>query len=252
MMPILQCENLTKTYGNRVVLPGVSLELRRGEVAALLGASGCGKSTLLDILAGFTRPDAGEVRLEGRPCTKPGPERGVVFQDAALFPWLSAGDNIVLGVAANGCPREQAVRRAGDWLDRVGLTDCAARPPTKLSGGQRQRVALARALALEPRVLLMDEPFAALDAITGEQMQALFASLQSRLNMAALLVTHDMTEACLLADVVHIMGTGRGLVHSLLIEEPRPRNMTDAAFTVNLLRLRRFLGEVGDGETAAR
>ena len=247
MSIFLRCEHIVKVYGESVVLPGVSLEPPQGGVTALLGASGCGKTTLLNILAGFVRPDSGEVTLRGRICSRPGPDRGVVFQDSALFPWLDARDNVALGLRAGGASRKRAADKAEEWLERVGLADCAERFPAALSGGQRQRVALARALALEPEVLLMDEPFAALDAMTREQMQILLASLQERLHMTVLLVTHDMAEACLLADVALVMGTGRGIVRGMSIRDARPRDMTDSSFAANLTGIRRLMSEAAAG-----
>lgn len=241
MSDFFHCENIVKRYGERMILPGVSLTPRPHGITALLGASGCGKTTLLDILAGFTTPDTGAVYLRGRPCGGPGPDRGVVFQEAALFPWMSAADNVAAGLVANGLSKQQAQDTAAMWLERVGLAEHATQFPSELSGGQRQRVALARVLALEPEVLLMDEPFAALDAMTREQMHVLVADLQSRLNTTILLVTHDMAEACLLANDIHIMGTGQGIIHSFSIDLPRPRDITDANLNAVIRQLRQHM-----------
>lgn len=231
MRPFFGCSGIRKTFGAgaeaRLVLPGVSLALRRGGIAALVGASGCGKTTLLHILAGFDAPDAGSVELEGRPCRGPGPDRAVVFQEAALFPWLTALENVAFGLKAAGVPEGERRRRAREMLSLVGLSDQASHLPAELSGGQKQRVSLARVLALRPPVLLMDEPFAALDAITREQMQGLLIALHARLNMGIVLVTHDMEEALLLADDVFIMAPGRGIVASRALPFPRPRDPLD-------------------------
>ena len=177
MTPFFACSGIWKSFrkggGSRLVLPGVSVAVPRGGVLALIGASGCGKTTLLNILAGFDVPDAGTVTLEGRPCGGPGPDRAVVFQEPALFPWLTALENVEIGLEAAGVPPDARRARALDMLALTGLSGREGQIPAELSGGQKQRVALARVLALSPPVLLMDEPFAALDAITREQMQPL-------------------------------------------------------------------------------
>ena len=221
--PILEARGIIKGYaGGALVLPGVTLTLGQGDILALLGPSGCGKSTLLGVLAGFLPADAGEVLLDGRPCGGPGPERVVVFQEDALFPWLTALENVALGLGAAGLPKAARREQARAMLARVGLSGFEGRLPGALSGGMRQRVALARVLALSPRVLLMDEPFAALDAITRGQMHELLIELHATMNMAILLVTHDVAEAVRLADVVHVMGrAGSGLAASLAVAAPR-------------------------------
>lgn len=216
---LLMASDITKSYAGRVVLPAVDLDLSPGKIVALLGPSGCGKTTLLNILAGFEQPDKGEVRLRNEPCAGPGPDRAVVFQDDALFPWLTALENTD--------PRGVRQKEAGELLRLVGLHGFEHHLPRELSGGMRQRVALARALALRPDILLMDEPFASLDAITREQMQDLLLELHSRFGMATLLVTHDVREATLLADTVLVM-TGNGhLAVRLDLPWPRPRCRID-------------------------
>lgn len=229
--PFFGCSGVRKTFGKgktaRLVLPGVTLSLPRGGIAALLGASGCGKTTLLNILAGFDAPDAGVVELEGRPCGGPGPERAVVFQEAALFPWLTALENVEFGLKAAGVSGQRRRSRALEMLSLVGLSGHEPQLPSELSGGQKQRVALARVLALASPVLLMDEPFAALDAITRGQMQALLVSLHARMGMGIVLVTHDVEEALLLADEICVMAPGRGIVASRRVCAPRPRDPVD-------------------------
>ncbi len=215
---------------SRTILPGVSLRLRHGEILALLGPSGCGKSTLLNILAGFSRPDAGSVLLDGQPCRSPGPKRAVVFQEDALFPWLTALENVTMGLRAAGKGRAARRAEAERMLARVGLAGFERHLPKALSGGMRQRLALARVLALEPRVLLMDEPFAALDAITREQMHELLIALHQAMNMSILFVTHDVSEAVQLADAILVMGqAGQGVVRRFPLPAPRPRVRTDSA-----------------------
>ena len=208
MRPYFACVGVRKAFAGRVVLPGVDLSLRQGSVTALVGASGCGKSTLLHILAGFLPPDAGEIFLTGAPCAKPGPERVMAFQDDALFPWLSVAENVALGLRQAGFSRQDCRRRVATVLEQVGLGAWGAALPSVLSGGMRQRAALARALALRPKLLFLDEPFAALDAITRLRMQILLARLQADAGLTVMLVTHDVGEACLLADTVHLMEAG--------------------------------------------
>ena len=205
--PFFACSGIWKSFRkggeSRLVLPGVSVAIPRGGVLALIGASGCGKTTLLNILAGFDAPDAGTVTLEGRPCGGPGPDRAVVFQEPALFPWLTALENVEIGLEAAGIPSAARRARALDMLTLTGLSGRENQIPAELSGGQKQRVSLARVLALSPPVLLMDEPFAALDAITREQMQLL------------------------LGDEVCVMAPGQGIVASRRVEVPRTGDVTD-------------------------
>jgi len=214
MTPFFACSGIWKSFrkggGARLVLPGVSVAVPRGGVLALIGASGCGKTTLLNILAGFDVPDAGTVTLEGRPCGGPGPDRAVVFQEPALFPWLTALENVEIGLEAAGVPPDARRARALDMLALTGLSGREGQIPAELSGGQKQRVALARVLALSPPVLLMDEPFAALDAITREQMQSLLMALHARIGMGIVLVTQDVKEALLLRDEFCVMALRAG------------------------------------------
>ena len=238
------CRNLQKSYGGRSVLPGIDLTLQPGSITAFIGASGCGKSTLLRVVAGLESPDAGEMLLEGVPCGGPGMDRVMVFQDDALFPWLSVAENVIFGLENAGMPPALRQQRARELLALVGLEQWEQSLPSMLSGGMRQRVALARALVLRPKLLLLDEPFAALDAITRSRMQALLASLQARTGVTVLMVTHDVAEACLLADTVHLMGTGAGIVESWAVEAPRPRDVDDPALVPFRARLRATLEAV--------
>lgn len=238
------CRNLQKSYGGRSVLPGIDLTLQSGSITAFIGASGCGKSTLLRVVAGLESPDAGEMLLEGVPCGGPGMDRVMVFQDDALFPWLSVAENVIFGLENAGMPPALRQQRARELLALVGLEQWEQSLPSTLSGGMRQRVALARALVLRPKLLLLDEPFAALDAITRSRMQALLASLQARTGVTVLMVTHDVAEACLLADTVHLMGTGAGIVESWAVEAPRPRDVDDPALVPFRARLRATLEAV--------
>jgi ABC-type nitrate/sulfonate/bicarbonate transport system ATPase subunit len=227
-------EGIAKAYcvgsARRTVLPGITFSMRRGDILALLGPSGCGKSTLLNILAGFEHPDAGYVLLDGAERGSPGPDRAVVFQEDALFPWLTALENIELGLQAAGRSKAQRRDESARMLGLTGLEGFEHHLPRMLSGGMRQRLALARVLALNPQVLLMDEPFVALDAITREQMHDLLISLHQELAMTVIFVTHDVREAVKLADTVLVMGrSGLGIMRGFHVPYNRPRMEDDAA-----------------------
>ena len=244
--PILRADGVAKRYpvggAEQTVLPGLSLDLAPGEFLALLGPSGCGKSTLIGVLAGFLKPDAGRVLLAGRPAGGPGPDRAVVFQEDALFPWLTARENITLGLRARGASRDERRAAAARLLARVGLAGRESSLPRELSGGMRQRLALARVLALEPLVLLMDEPFAGLDAITREQMQDFLLELRAEWRTAMLLVTHDVEEAVKLADRILVMGRGEaGLLAEFRLDQPAPRDLDGEPLRALRARIRELL-----------
>ncbi|MQY27563.1 ABC transporter ATP-binding protein [Nocardia aurantia] len=225
-------ENLTRAFGARRVLDGIGLTVRRGEFLALLGASGSGKTTLLRILAGLDRPDAGTVLVPRA--------RTVVFQEPRLIPSQRVLGNVTIGLPRGATTRETA--RAA--LAEVGLADHARAWPATLSGGEAQRVALARALVREPELLLLDEPFAALDALTRLRMQDLVADLCARHHPAVLLVTHDVDEAIRLADRVAVLRDGR-LVTDETVTVARPRDPGDPDFTALRRRLLADLGVTG-------
>ncbi|ALM87370.1 sulfonate ABC transporter ATP-binding protein [Bordetella sp. N] len=216
---------VSRNFDGRAVLQDVSLDLNEGEFIALIGKSGSGKSTLLRILSGLDGQAQGHIEAA--------PRTGYVFQDARLVPWKRVWENITLGVAAGRTARRAM---AVDLLREVGLEDRVDAYPATLSGGQAQRCALCRALLREPRLLLLDEPFGALDALTRMQMQTLVAGLWARHRMAALLVTHDVEEALLLADRVLVLDQGR-IVSSLTVTLPRPRSRTLPALQVLRERL---------------
>jgi len=195
---VIEVSGCSKSFGTVAVLDDVSLHAGRGEVVALLGPSGCGKSTLLRILAGFEQADRGQVLVDGRPVTGPGPDRGVVDQAATLFPWLSLRDNVAWGPKAAGHPDARAV--ADRLLEETGLTAFAEAPVSTLSGGMRQRGAVAQSIATGPPVLLLDEPFGALDAQTRIQMHEWLRELLDHRGTTVVLVTHDVDEALMLAD----------------------------------------------------
>ncbi|MCW2848771.1 MAG: transporter related protein [Marmoricola sp.] len=223
----------------RQALDGFDLEVRAGEFLCLLGPSGCGKSTLLNLLAGFSEPDGGEVLVDGTPVTGPGPERGVLFQTPMLFPWLNTLDNVLYGPRARGEKGAAPRKRATDLLQTVGLADAAASYPHELSGGMRHRAAFARVLVNQPRLLLMDEPFGALDAITRAAMQRFLLELWERDRMTVVFVTHDVEEAVLLGDRICVMSGSPGRTRAVFdVDLPRPRDleMTDTLEFVHLKR----------------
>ncbi|MFH9740911.1 ABC transporter ATP-binding protein [Streptomyces roseolus] len=218
----VRLEGLSLGYGSAPVLERTDLEFPAGSFTALLGPSGCGKSTVLGAVAGFVPPVTGRVTTGSRPVRGPGPERGVVFQHYALFPWRTARGNVEFALKRLGLPRAERRRRALEALAEVGLADGTDKYPAQLSGGMRQRVALARALAAEPEVLLMDEPFGALDALTRTRMQSLLRELWQRRGTTVLFVTHDIDEALALAQRVVVIGgtPGRVLADNLVPAGP--------------------------------
>ncbi|MFF6982893.1 ABC transporter ATP-binding protein [Streptomyces sp. NPDC008343] len=216
-----------------VILHGVDLEATPGEILTLVGPSGCGKSTLLRTLAGLLPALAGQVAQDGRPVTGPGADRALVFQEDALLPWRTARANVELPLAIRGLGRAERRARAEEWLDRVGLPDLKRQLPHRLSGGQRQRVQLARALAGQPRAVLMDEPFGALDAQTRAGMQKLLVEVLRGTGATVVFVTHDVDEALFLGDRVALLGAG-GLTGVRTVPRPRDRGARDDPATVAL------------------
>ena len=217
------------------VLDDIDLEVADEEFLCLLGPSGCGKSTALNLIAGFVAPTDGAVTVDGDPVTGPGPDRGVVFQDANIFPWMTVAKNVAFGPDVQGrLSGTDLDERVAHYLDRVGLSGFGAHLPRELSGGMRQRVGLARVLVNDPPVLLMDEPFGALDAQTRITMQELLLELWDRDRKTVLFVTHDIDEALLLGDRVAVMSARPGRIKTVLdVPLPRPRSydvLADAAF----------------------
>lgn len=211
-------DGVGKTYSdakrNRTVeaLSNVSLDVHEGEFLSILGPSGCGKSTLLHIAGGFESATVGTVLVDGTPVTKPGRDRGMVFQTATLFPWKSVAANVAWPLRTAGVGRVEASERAAQLLDLVGLKDFGDAYPAELSGGMRQRAAIARTLSMEPRILLMDEPFGALDALTRELMQEELVRITQAANLTVVFVTHDISEAIFLGDRVAVMSRRPGRV----------------------------------------
>jgi ABC-type nitrate/sulfonate/bicarbonate transport system ATPase subunit len=207
-----------------LALQDIDLTVAQHEFVAILGPSGCGKSTLLNMVAGFDRPTRGSVKVEGEEIVDPSPRRCVVFQEPALFPWLTVMDNVVFGPKNRRQPAAEYRPRAAQIIEQVGLRGFEASYPAELSGGMRQRVGIARVLIMEPRVLLMDEPFGSLDAQTRSLMQELLLALWQRHQQTVLFITHDIEEALLLADRVCVMTARPGRIKkSIPVPMPRPR-----------------------------
>ena len=207
-------------------LDNINLTLPAQEFACLVGASGCGKSTLLNIVAGLVKPTTGEIRVDGRLVQGPGSDRGMVFQSYTLYPWLTVADNIAFGLKLQRLPKTEQRQRVDYYLNVVGLTQFARAYPKQLSGGMKQRVAIARALATEPEVLLMDEPFGALDAQTKEQMQQFLLELWSQTHTTVLMITHDVEEAIFLSQRVYVMNAHPGTIaQAIPIQLPTARDL---------------------------
>jgi len=225
-------ENISKVYptpkGEYIVLEDVNLSIREGEFVCLIGHSGCGKSTLLNLVAGFSQATTGEVRLPTGVITKPGPDRMVVFQNYSLLPWKTAFENVFLGVKSvyNQKSKKEQIEIAKHYLSLVGLDEAMNKKPGQLSGGMKQRVAIARALAICPQVLILDEPFGALDPMTREDLQEELLSIWRDNQVTVLMITHDIDEALFLSDRVVMMTNGPAATIGEILEIPfaRPRN----------------------------
>lgn len=209
---MLQISHLSDDYGGKPALADINLTLESGELLVVLGPSGCGKTTLLNLIAGFVPYQHGSITLEGQRVTGPGAERGVVFQNEGLLPWRNVQDNVALGLQLAGVDKAQRRQAAAQMLKKVGLEGAEKRFIWQLSGGQRQRVGIARALAANPQLLLLDEPFGALDAFTREQMQTLLLKLWHETGKQVLLITHDIEEAIFMATELVLLSPGPGRV----------------------------------------
>ncbi len=215
------------------VLQEVSFAIHQNEFVCLLGPSGCGKSTLLNMVAGFDQPTRGRVLFAGQEVTHPGPQRAVVFQEPALFPWFTVLDNITFGPKTRGQPAVSFLPRARRYIELVGLQGFESHYPAELSGGMKQRVGIARVLVMEPEVLLMDEPFGNLDAQTRTLMQELLLRVWEQHQQTVLFITHDIEEALLLADTVYVMTARPGRIkRRLAVELPRPRSIEETTSTI--------------------
>lgn len=227
---MLKLERISKIYPNRVhAIEGISLEVEAGEILAIVGGSGCGKSTLLRVASGLDAPTHGTVCIDGATITAPHEKIGVIFQEPRLLPWLSVADNIGFGL--DQVPRQERKRRVAAMLERVGLVDKATAWPRELSGGQAQRVAIGRALVAQPSVLLLDEPFSALDAFTRIELQDHLLDLWAETRLTLVLVTHDIEEALVLGTRVVVMRAHPGRVAGKFdVPLPRPRDRLSTAF----------------------
>jgi NitT/TauT family transport system ATP-binding protein len=232
---VIQIKNVQKVFqgsgADVIALKDINLEIKDGQFVCLLGPSGCGKSTLLNAVAGFLLPSAGQILVHGVPVTAPGPDRGMVFQEYALFPWMTIEDNITFGLRIRKESPEKIKTILRDLLEMLKLTEFAKRYPKDLSGGMRQRVAIARILALDSPILLMDEPFGALDSLTRRSLQDELLKVCARFKKTVLFVTHSIEEAIYLADRIIVMSYRPGTVKKdILVEMPKPRSPTSPEF----------------------
>jgi NitT/TauT family transport system ATP-binding protein len=248
MTMTIQVRGLSRAFAaagrSTPALLDVDLDVAEREFVCILGPSGCGKSTLLNLVAGFLRPSAGEIRVNGRPVTGPGADRGVVFQEYVLFPWLTVTGNVEFGLRLSGVPADERRRTVRRYLELVGLAAHAAKYPVQLSGGMKQRVAIARALANNPSIILMDEPFGALDAQTREVLQDELGRIQRVEHKTVLFVTHSIREAVYLADRVVVMTTAPGRIKQVVsIKLPEVRDRFAPEFTQYESELTRMVKE---------
>jgi NitT/TauT family transport system ATP-binding protein len=229
MTPKISFRNVRKTFDiagqtEFIALEGLNLDIADGEFITVVGPSGCGKSTAMNIAAGLTAPSSGQVLVDDAAVKGPGPERGVIFQQYALFPWLTVRENVEFGLKIAGKSREERRRTADHFIDLVGLSDFANSLPKTLSGGMKQRCAIARAYAVNPKILLMDEPFGALDALTRVQLQDQLLGMWSKERRTVMFITHDVDEAVYLASRVVVMAARPGRLHKIVnVDLPYPR-----------------------------
>ena len=247
-MNALETSGVRKTYtkdGRALAIVEIDeFAAREGEFITVIGPSGCGKSTFLHIVGGFIAPDQGTIRVHGRPVNGPGPDRGMMFQEFSLFPWKSVAGNIAWGLEVQDFPKARIEETVGRYLEMMGLADFRNHYPAELSGGMKQRTALARVLAFDPKVLLMDEPFGALDAQTREQMQEELMNLWERTRKTVVFVTHDIDEAVFLADrVVVLTARPARIREEVKIDLPRPRDI-EVRKSVKLLEYRNYIWDL--------
>jgi NitT/TauT family transport system ATP-binding protein len=248
---VLSVRDLRKEFGQEghrhVVFDNVSLDIHRREFVSIIGPSGCGKSTFIRIVAGLEEATDGEMLLDNKPLTGPGPDRGMVFQGYTLFPWRTVKENVMFGLEMQGKSSVGAEGTAREWLEMVGLSRFEDSYPHELSGGMKQRVAIARALANEPRILIMDEPFGALDALTRAKMQAYLLQIWKKVDITILFITHDLDEAVYLSDRIIVLGVNPGGVREV-IENPVPRPRTqEQCLTSEFLAIKQRLDELIHG-----
>jgi len=239
--PAIQLRGVSQRFGDYVAIQGVNLEARAGEFVAIVGPTGCGKSTLLNIVAGLRPPAEGEVRIFGEPLSGLNRQAGYLFQADSLFPWKTALENVMLGLLLRRVHEREARERARIWLAKVGLAGFEDHYPHQLSGGMKKRVALAQVLILRPKILLMDEPFGALDVQTRQLMENELLALWQEDRKTVLFVTHDLEEAIALADrvVVFSAGPASRIVGDFQVELPRPRDVAEVRLTEDFLKIHR-------------
>jgi NitT/TauT family transport system ATP-binding protein len=243
----ISVRNLSKAYESTHALDGVSVSVPEGEFCCVVGPSGCGKTTLLRTIAGLDDPDSGSVLIDGDPVTGPGLDRGMVFQEYALFPWRTVRGNIRFGLDRPACDCVDCEARVRELVDLVGLEDFEDAYPKELSGGMKQRVGIARALAPDPGTLLMDEPFGSVDARTRDRLHAELLDIWAQTEQTVVFVTHDIDEAVTLGDRVVVMDSGPGTVQSTIsIDLARPRDRTAHDFVEHVARIRDELGHPGE------
>jgi NitT/TauT family transport system ATP-binding protein len=237
----LLVQNLCKRFGDKTVLEDINFSMQSGEFVTFVGSSGCGKSTLLRLIAGLDHPSGGRIQVDGSPVEGPGPDRGMVFQKYSLYPWLNAADNVAFGMRLQGMTSADVRDRTAYFLEVVGLRDAATKLPRELSGGMQQRVAIARALATNPSVLLLDEPFGALDLQNRETMQDFLHKLWQRTGLTVLLITHDVEEALVLAQRVHVLAPNPGRIIRSLDVTLDKSDLDQLRLSGEFLQLRRSL-----------
>ena len=237
----LLVQNLCKRFGDKTVLEDINFSMQSGEFVTFVGSSGCGKSTLLRLIAGLDHPSGGRIQVDGSPVEGPGPDRGMVFQKYSLYPWLNAADNVAFGMRLQGMTSADVRNRTAYFLEVVGLQDAATKLPRELSGGMQQRVAIARALATNPSVLLLDEPFGALDLQNRETMQDFLHKLWQRTGLTVLLITHDVEEALVLAQRVHVLAPNPGRIIRSLDVTLDKSDLDQLRLSAEFLQLRRSL-----------
>ncbi len=249
--PFLVIDKVSKVYstpqGLYTVLENVNLTVYEGEFICIIGHSGCGKSTLLNMVAGFNKPSSGEICLRSKPILRPGPDRMVIFQNYSLLPWMTAFENVYLAVKQvfKDKSKEEKLKITKDSLEMVGLTEAMHKRPKELSGGMRQRVAIARALSIRPQVLILDEPFGALDVMTREELQEQLLEIWRENRVTALMITHEIDEALFLADRIVMMSNGPAADIAEIVEVPfaRPRDRKAIADDPRYYTLRNYILE---------
>ena len=244
---MISTNNVSLRFGGKKLFEDVNVKFTPGHCYGLIGANGCGKSTLLYMVAGFNRPTSGEICLRSKPILRPGPDRMVVFQNYSLLPWMTAFENVLLAVKQvySDKSKEEKIKIAKDSLAMVGLTEAMHKKPKQLSGGMRQRVSIARALSIRPEVLILDEPFGALDVMTREELQEELLAIWREHKVTALMITHEVDEALFLADRIVMMSNGPAANIAEIIEVPfaRPRNRKAIADDPRYYSLRNYILE---------